>query len=106
MIYLILWLDSMVKGSKRRYLWIIPIALLLYLLFLILNGQVPPPQRMTYSTVAVINDTTSQIVWVGGSGLCIPAAPNTHLVFNCESQGNGYECNGTSYVLSNVQISC
>lgn len=66
-------------------------------------------QGYTYTnTVAVINDTTNEIVWVGGGGLCIPAAANTHLVFDCGKASGlpGYDCNGTYYNMSRIQISC
>ena len=57
---------------------------------------------------AVINDTTNEIVWVGGGGLCIPAANNMRLVSDCMKEANltGYNCNGAYYSMSNVQIDC
>jgi hypothetical protein len=98
------------KGCGNKVFAIIAIAAIIIfafvLAYLLMKGIGAPG----YNTgiFAVINDTTNEIVWVGGGSLCIPAANNTRLVPDCMKVGNltGYSCNGTYYGMSVVQIDC
>ena len=55
--------------------------------------------------IAVVNDTTNRIVWVGSGAVAIPYCPNTHMVFRCVRVGStSYRCNGTVYESSANQI--
>lgn len=100
--------DIMAKGRRRTWIYglviaaIVIVVVVIYLLNSYLSGQ----SYRVQNTVAVINDSTNEIVWVGASQLCIPAAPNTRLVSDCMKEGAGYSCDGTYYNVSAVGISC
>jgi hypothetical protein len=98
----------MIKAGRRiRYLWILSlIVFVLFSLFLI-DNYLTEQNYIVSHRLAVINDTTNQIVWVGSGSLCIPSILNTRLAFDCGKSGDsGYDCEGVYYSLSKVQISC
>lgn len=98
----------MAKRRKKTppYGWIIAIVLLAALIIYLLNSYLAQQRYITINTVAVVNKSTSEIVWIGASQLCVPSAPNTYLVSDCMKEGSGYTCNGAYYSVSPVEIYC
>jgi hypothetical protein len=95
------------KEKSSVYIWLVFIVVLAAILAGYSISQQAKPSVSAYSLIAVINDTTHKIVWVGGGALCVPAAPNTHLAYDCVQKGSGsYDCNGTYYNVGGVQINC
>ena len=98
----------MVKRRKKTspYGWIIAVVLLAALASYLLNGYLAQQRYKSVNTVAVVNKSTNEIVWIGASQLCVPAAPNTYLVSDCMKEGSGDICGGAYYSVSPVGIYC
>lgn len=60
-----------------------------------------------HTYIAVVNDSTNEIVWVGGGSLCAPGGPNLRVVGSCvQTSNDSYSCNGSYYKVSSNQIYC
>jgi hypothetical protein len=100
------------KAGKRRKRGLAPGQL--FLLAVISIGAISAFLLFTYietgsyltrNTVALVNDTTSRIIWIGSSQACIPYINGTHMVTDCFMSGDGYTCSGIQYALSENMLS-
>jgi hypothetical protein len=94
------------KNKSENMIWVVAITLVVIFVLFMINNYLAGQRYMFQNTIAVINTTTNQIVWIGASQLCVPAAKNTRIVSDCRRTGAGYVCNNTYYNLSTATINC
>ena len=101
---------SRIKRSRSESMGkIIVVAVVVFaatVIALALYSYVIRESHIVSDTVAVVSDHSGKIVWVGFSQDCIPAANNTHMVYDCAKEGSGYSCSGIYYAVSSNQIEC
>jgi hypothetical protein len=94
------------SAGRGKVIAVAIVVLAAAVLALALYSYIITENNIVRDTVAVVSDHSGKIVWVGFSQDCIPAANNTHMVYDCAKEGSGYSCSGIYYAVSSNQIEC